>query len=246
MTSKFTIPSIADPEFEFVILHPSYFLPGHAVLAVFDRDSTTASHKEYVVAEDHCLRETHNARSPRLPPFRPNFSNRLPVHCLNIFLVILNAETKFRRYDRLHSLADDLPSDVRGLMARTQALVDLLYWTPIPSYGSQGEQLRSELGSSQRRNVPRSARPKATLVESGSLSDSEAEMEPTSESQMEDESGDSIPETSRIKWDQARIDWLVNSDAETSKVWLTALMSGYGIVTFLCYVKHDTDLVSHR
>ncbi len=236
---QFTIPQIADPEFEFVVLHPSYFLPGNAVLTVYDHDSTTANHKDYVVAEDQCLRESRDSRSISLPPFRPKSNNRPSLHRLNIFLVILNAEIKFRRYGRLHSLANDLPPNVQSLMALTQALVDLLYWTPIPRKGSQGEQLRAQLQSSQRRNVPRGARPKARLVETGSLSEakmeSASEMELASESQTEDKSDNDIPEssTSQTKWDRARIDWLLDSDAETSKAWLTALMCGYGIVTFL-------------
>jgi len=65
--------------------------------------------------------------------------------------------------------------------------------------------------------------------------ESASEMELASESQTEDKSDNDIPEssTSQTKWDRARIDWLLDSDAETSKAWLTALMCGYGIVTFL-------------
>ena len=79
---QFTIPQIADPEFEFVVLHPSYFLPGNAVLTVYDHDSMTANCKDYVVAEDQCLRESHDSRSVSLPPFRLSLTTDLPFTTL--------------------------------------------------------------------------------------------------------------------------------------------------------------------
>ena len=61
---------------------------------------------------------------------------------LNVFLVILNAEIRFHRY--LHIISQTppttpLPANVLDLIHLTVELVDLLYWKPVPTKGSQGE-----------------------------------------------------------------------------------------------------------
>lgn len=78
--------------------------------------------------------------SPRFPPFHHFIENR---HIqVNVFLVILNAQIKFRRYVemiRLYPPETPLPEDVMKLIHRTIELVDLLYWKPVPAKGSKGE-----------------------------------------------------------------------------------------------------------
>jgi hypothetical protein len=49
---------------------------------------------------------------------------------LNPFLVVLNAEIKFRQYLRLPQAQALLPADVMDLIRKTIELVDLIYWEP--------------------------------------------------------------------------------------------------------------------
>jgi len=122
-----------NPEFELVVLHPDHFLPDGSPLAVYDFTTQTA--KSYVIASDRRLRESRDPNSPRLPPFHHSFEDRNAATSLNIFLVVLNADIKFRRYFEMVAMAPmaPLPNDVLALMKRTMGLVDLLYWTPAPS-----------------------------------------------------------------------------------------------------------------
>ena len=67
---------------------------------------------------------------PRFPSFTLD-SNRLVEKMLNPFLVVLNAEIKFRRYLRFSQPQAPLPSDVMELVTKTLQLVDLIYWEPF-------------------------------------------------------------------------------------------------------------------
>jgi hypothetical protein len=75
-----------------------------------------------------------------LPPFHHSFQDRNAATSLNIFLVILNADIKFRRYFEMVAVDPPkapLPNDVLALMKRTMELVDLLYWKPAPSKSTE-------------------------------------------------------------------------------------------------------------
>jgi hypothetical protein len=91
-----------------------------------------ASYKHYVAATDRYLRESPDPSSPRLPAFHHVSENRVPVHRLNVFLVVINADIKFRRYFEMDPPTKPLPADIINLMRRTMHLVDLLYWKPVP------------------------------------------------------------------------------------------------------------------
>ncbi len=218
---QFTLPCIASPEFELVALHPEHFLPGSAPLTICDPDPTVYNSKQYVVAEDRCLRESRDPSSPRLPPFRHDSSTRRGIAQLNVFLVIINAEIKFRRYFRLQAPLVPLPADAQSLMRRTIELVKLLYWNPLPREGTPGENIRAQSLTHRRRNEPRAARPQQSLVDLEIESDTERENEASNTMQ--------VPSSSwTTKWDRERIEWLLNSDPETCQAWGTALMAGYG------------------
>lgn len=121
------------------MLHPEYFLPNGTLLTIYNPEER--SRKDYLAAQDQCLRGGYDPTSPRLPPFRHNQSQRSAVECLNVFLVILNAEIKFRRYFemiRQHPPLTPLPADVLDLMHRTIDLVNLIYWRPVPMKGTKG------------------------------------------------------------------------------------------------------------
>ena len=222
------MPCIANPEFEFVALHPEHYLPGSSTLTICDPDPTVYNSKQYVVAEDRRLRESRNPSSPRLPPFRHDFNSREIDLQLNVFLVVINAEIKFRRYFRMPAPSTPLPADVLDLMRRTIALVKLLYWNPLPREGTPGERNRAQLLAQQRRNAPRAARPQQPLVDVETESETERENEADNVMQA--------PSSSRTtKWDRERIEWLLNSDPETCQAWGAALMAGYGTSCYLCF-----------
>jgi hypothetical protein len=71
-----------------------------------------------------------------------------PWHDVNIFLLAINVDIKFRRYFEMIQqqppTTAQLPDDVLVLMRRVLKLVDLLYWGPMPTKGSKGEAIRAE------------------------------------------------------------------------------------------------------
>jgi hypothetical protein len=92
-----------------------------------------------------------------MPAFHHTFEKRTNRQHLNVFLVALNAEIKFRRY--LKKIQNDppevsLPNDVLNLMRLTEVLVDEIYWELKPG---EGTGLTAEATPS-RRNPERAAR----------------------------------------------------------------------------------------
>ena len=114
-----------------VALHPKHLLPAGNVLTLYDRANGQVSFKTYVAAPDHTLRESPGTDDtfPRFPSFALD-PNRPSEQLLNPFLVILNAEIKFRRYRLLLNNPDPLPADVMELITKTMTLVELIYWRP--------------------------------------------------------------------------------------------------------------------
>jgi hypothetical protein len=174
-------------------------------MTIYDPDQ--GSHKQYVVAPDRTLRESEDLNSPRLPTFR-HTSRRRPFARLNVFLVILNAEIKFRRYFEMIRSSPPptpLPADVLDVMRSTIILVDLIYWRPIPLKGTKGyahlvnrEPLRRETGWQR---VP--------------LYDSD-----------DDPTRPSVRDLART---HARVKLLLEGDLETRRANCSALMSGHGM-----------------
>ncbi|KDR77749.1 hypothetical protein GALMADRAFT_155529 [Galerina marginata CBS 339.88] len=129
----FEAPAFSNPQYELVALRPKHLLPNGKVLITYSRDSDgLVALKTYVPGEDHTLRESPGTlSSPRFPPFsfdhpRPNYANPNP------FLVILNAEIKFRRYLRQQQPPPlPLSADIMTLIHLTTELVELIYWDPI-------------------------------------------------------------------------------------------------------------------
>ncbi|KAF8798751.1 hypothetical protein BYT27DRAFT_7246269 [Phlegmacium glaucopus] len=116
--------------YELVVLHPEHLLPNSNDLSVFHRDSNgNLDKKSYVVGDDRILREFPGVQSsPRFPSFSPPH-RATPLLPLNPFLVIINAEIKFRRYLR-QAQSKSLPDDVMELINKTVELVDLIFWKP--------------------------------------------------------------------------------------------------------------------
>ena len=117
----------SDAQYELVVLHPEHFLPKGSTLTLYTIVNDQSHGKNYVVGHDCTLREAPGTDdSPRYPAF--THAERASLS-LNVFLVILNAEIKFRRYRRMGAMPR-LPEDVEKLMDETIKLVQLIYWKP--------------------------------------------------------------------------------------------------------------------
>jgi hypothetical protein len=186
-----------------------------------------------VPADDHRLRESPDVNSPPLPPFR-HIQQRVRPQRLNIFLVILNAGIKFRRYLQMSTQNPylSLPADVLHLMHRTLQLVDLLYWVPtVPTKGSQGEKIMAD--TIRRRNSGREKRRGPSVLVKREFGE---EMVPGDDGQgdMQADQDIKIPPASLVGRRKRRR-WLAGVDLETRKAYGRALMSGHGmILSFLC------------
>ena len=146
-----------DPELELVVLHPEHFLPGIALTIYSSHDGTR---RDYVAARDRCLWETLDPSSARMPPFRIRQTfTWAESQRVNVFLVTLNAEIKFRRYFDLDPPADPLPEDVTNLMRQTMELVDAIYWKPVKA------KKQDNPAKEKRKNPERQARPQGPLVD---------------------------------------------------------------------------------
>ena len=142
---------------------------------------------------------------------------------MNVFLVAINAEIRFRRYFKM--IQQDppttaLPEDVHALMHRVIDLVNVLYWVPVPTEGSKGEAIRAKLAPQKCKNPERAGR--------------------SSQPQYaEATSGEESPPTPTQAWKSSKrsrgVDWLAFANLEERKAYGTALMSGHGIPPFhLC------------
>jgi len=194
-------------------LHPEHFLPYGSTLTV--HDPNTAIHKHYVAATDRCLRESPDPNGPRLPAFHHVSEERDALNRLNVFLVIINAEIKFRRYFEMAPPTTPLPTDVINLMHRTMALVNLLYWKPAPTKGSKGEKVLAKRLCHRRQNASRAW---------GSGSAKPIERESSEESIIEDDQEMQNPRDSHAVSNRR---WLADVDLETRIAYGRALMSGH-------------------
>ena len=203
-------------------LHPEHFLPLGNMLTVYD--AGTATYKHYVAASDRYLRESPHPSSPRLPAFHHVSEDREPTyHRLNVFLVIINAEIKFRRYFAMAQPTTPLPADVINLMYRTIHLVDLLYWQPEP--GSWGAKVVAKRLASRCKNTPRAKRLDPEKIIERESSEQRIEDD---DQEMQFPSGFHMGSSRR-----SRLRWLADVDLETRMAYGRALMSGQGMLYFL-------------
>ncbi len=139
-------------------------------LTFFHRVNGTIRKKYYVVGPDHVLREDPGtADSPRLPPFVFDARGDDALN-LNPFLVILNAEIKFRRYIR-QGHHTRLSPDVQQLMEKTCELVQLIYWQPTEATDEEGRQRRIAVDCMDADTSSVSSSDPANMSEFGFLND---------------------------------------------------------------------------
>lgn len=217
--AKFDIQSFVNPQYELVVLHPEHFLPNGCPLTVYDH--ATEEYKNYVAAEDRCLRETIDPSSHLFPPFYHTAQDREMLSKLNVYLVALNAEIKLGRYFEMVDATPPttpLPDHVLSLMRRTIELVDLLYWVPTPTKGSEGEKVLAKNLALSRRNPGRSSRPGTTKT---------TEKESSEELEIPEEGASHVPSKRR-----KRFQWPPGMDLAARKAYGRALMSGHGMLSF--------------
>ncbi|TFK69936.1 hypothetical protein BDN72DRAFT_839693 [Pluteus cervinus] len=146
-----TSPELLDAEYELVALHSEHFLPCKNMLRIRSSPDEVGG-KEYVVGYDRSLRESpgDTDQCPRIPPFCAQ--PRPGGFPLNPFLVMINAEIKFRRYLRMSY--PPLPADVMELINKTIKLVDLIYYNPVPTpntFGARLQELSNEMKAREAR-----------------------------------------------------------------------------------------------
>ena len=183
--------------------------------------------------EDRHLSESPDPSSPRLPPFHHVSEAHDPIDRLNVFLVVINAEIKFRCYFEMVQPTSPLPADIINLMRRTMDLVDLLYWKPVPKKGSQGAKVMAKRLAGQRKNPSRAARsdPKTAIERVSSMESIIQEMP--------------IPCGSHAVSSRcSRLHWLADVDLETCIAYGRALMSAHGMLHLLSCSKLYTLTLS--
>ncbi|KAF5373278.1 hypothetical protein D9615_007399 [Tricholomella constricta] len=203
----FSNSAFVNPEYELVALYPDHFLPNGSMLTIYRPKGGYINY----VSSDRRLRRTTESSSPRLPPFHHESQERGPYpNRLNIFLVILNAEIKFRRYSQENQLNNfpALPQDILTLITRTIELADLIYWQPVPTEGSPGKAILDQGIANARRNPPRAARPDTRKTMERTLSE---------DAEMEDLGGTSASARA------ARGKWFDNATLEQRKAYMTML-----------------------
>jgi len=129
-TINFTKPPISNACYELVILDSKHFLPDGSSLTRYIRadDGKVLRKQDYAIDNQGILCEVPaDGTSPRFPPF--NFTFKRSVSW-NPFLVVLSAEIKFRRFNKL-SQRPNLDARYEQLIEKTIKLVDLIYEKPV-------------------------------------------------------------------------------------------------------------------
>ncbi|KAF8957602.1 hypothetical protein BDZ97DRAFT_1924481 [Flammula alnicola] len=223
----FSNPSFLNPRYELVVLHPEHFLPVGSVLTCYD--PAQIGHKTYVPSPYRRLRESPgDLARPPFPPF--SGPNRRPGAELNPFLVIINAEIKFRRYHRLQPPSQSLPEDVLELIKQTEELVELIYWEPEVKPGSYAEQIEMTRQASRKRNAVRTARPQP-----GVMQESDEEIGMSSDAGHVPTIRGHGPGRRRAR----AVPWPEGADLSTRIAMGTALISGHNLE----YTSEDEDFL---
>lgn len=205
----------SNAQYELVVLHPEHFLPKGSSLTFYSRVNNQLLGQNYIVGHDRTLRQSPGTTdSPRFPAF--SFDVNRPSLSLNIFLVLLNAEIKFRRYRRMGTMPK-LPEDVEKLMDETIKLVNLIYWKP---------EKRSAYQQRIALSLPMD-------VDTQDMQDIEMGMKPIDEEDDEDTLGKSSRRTQVVRRPGQ------NATLEQRKEYMQYLLSGRGGSVSNAIVFHD-------
>jgi hypothetical protein len=120
-----------NPDLQLVVLHPWQFLPDG--LSITRRRLTGPEPKNvsYMITQDERLRATDNPHDIRAPefPIEPQQTQRVGKDRLNIWLLLLNAHSKFVLFQNRYGFKG-LSDDVLEVINLTIEVVELLYEQP--------------------------------------------------------------------------------------------------------------------
>ena len=118
-----------------------------------------------------------------------------------------------------------LPDDVLALMRRVIELVDLLYWTPVPTKGSEGYAIVAERALLKREKseiAGRSSQPQGT--------------EAASDEERETEGSLTANKAGKMSKRSRQLPWPTDADLKTRKAYGTALLCGHGNPLLFCSI----------
>jgi hypothetical protein len=139
---------------------------------------------------------------------------------LNVFLVVINAEIKFRHYfEMVHKYppSTPLPEYMLSIMHKTINLVDLMYWRPSLREGTAGyEAWAQRQAIRQAMKDLRMASPQAPLVDVG----------PGKIAMIEDLTQPRSLSVQTLTRHHAQLEWPSDIKLQTQKAYFSAMMSG--------------------
>lgn len=119
------------PHLQLVVLHPYQFLPDDLSITR-RRLADPVTNISYIITNDERLRATDDPSHVTAPefPIEQQQTRRTTDQCLNVWLLLLNAASKFRFFQKRYGM-DVLPPDILEVVNLTLEIVDLLYAQPI-------------------------------------------------------------------------------------------------------------------
>ena len=119
--------SLFDPDLQLVVLHPWQFLPDNLSIVRRRLGDVPPKNISYIITNDGHLRATDDPANITAPefPIEPQQTDRVEEDRLNIWLLLINASSKFKVYQARHGL-DDLAEEIREVVELTIEIVELL------------------------------------------------------------------------------------------------------------------------
>jgi len=123
---------MAKPELQLVLLHPWQLLP-HGLQLPRRRlqETDQPTYDMYMITDDGRLRATDDPANITGPefPIEPQSTKRTGLDVINVWLLMLNAHSKFSFFKKNWSL-DGMDADILELMELTEEIVTLMYAKP--------------------------------------------------------------------------------------------------------------------
>jgi hypothetical protein len=115
-------------------LHPWQFLPDGLSLVRRHLTEDPPRNVSYIITEDGRLRATADPNNTDAPefPIEPQHAQRADGECLNVWLLLLNAYSKFVFFRNRYEF-EGLPGDIQEVVQLTIDIVTLLYTDPTPT-----------------------------------------------------------------------------------------------------------------
>ncbi|KAG8992892.1 hypothetical protein FRB94_011202 [Tulasnella sp. JGI-2019a] len=128
---------ITRPQLQLVLLHPEQFLPDGLPL-IRRRSRAEAIYDTYTITQDGRLRCTTDAANvtAREFPIEQQETTRSGVEIVNVWMLILNANAKFKFYQQRYGFQHPhLPDSIIEVITLTMDITRLIYSKPEPTPG---------------------------------------------------------------------------------------------------------------